>query len=100
MVDAGEVRGNRRQFAPVERGVTLRDYRPGVRIRRRFACEVPTVELSDGGVEVVEIEPDDRDELVVVVDLVDREYLGKKCFGPFVATRQANTPEQEVPPAG
>ena len=32
---------------------------------RRFAGEVPRVELGDGGVEVVEVEHDDRRDLIV-----------------------------------
>ena len=41
---------------PVERGVGLRDDRPGVRVGGRFAGEVSGVELLEGGVDVVEVE--------------------------------------------
>ena len=61
------------QFVPVERGVGLRDDRPRVRVGGRFAGEVPRVELGDGGVEVVEVERDDRRDPVVGVDLDDVE---------------------------
>ena len=48
-----------------ERGVASRDHRPRVRVGGRFAGEVPRVELGDGGVEVVEVEHDDRRDLIV-----------------------------------
>ena len=47
-------------------GVGPRDDRPRVRVGGRFAGEVARIELGDGGVEVVEVEHDDRHDLVVV----------------------------------
>ncbi len=41
---------------PVERGVGLRDDRPGVRVGGGFAGEVAGVEFFEGGVDVVEVE--------------------------------------------
>ena len=59
------------QFAPVERGVGLRDDRPCVRVRRRFAGEVSGVEFLEGGVDVVGVEQDVGRDPVVGVDLDD-----------------------------
>ena len=42
----------------------------------------------------------DRRELLVGVDLDDHEHLGKERFDPFVATREGNTHEDKVAPAG
>ena len=44
----------------VERGVGLRDDRPRVRVGGRFAGEVSGIELLEGGVDVVEVEHDER----------------------------------------
>ena len=46
------------QLAPVDRGVGPRDHRPRVRVRRRFAGEVPGIEFLEGGVDVVGVEHD------------------------------------------
>ncbi len=67
---------------PVERGVGPRDDRPRVRVGGRFAGEVPGVELLEGGVDVVEIEHDDRRHPLVGVDLDNAERLGVERFGP------------------
>ncbi len=55
-----QVRCRRGEFVSVDRGVGIRDHRPRVRIGGRFAGEVARVELGEGGVDVVEIEHDDR----------------------------------------
>ena len=60
VVDVHPVRRRRGKFVPVERGVGGRDDRPRVRVGGRFAGEVAGIELRDGGVEVVEVEHDDR----------------------------------------
>ena len=60
---------------PVERGVATGDDRPRVRVRGRFAGEVPGVELLEGGVDVVEVEHDVRRDPVVGVDLDEVEHL-------------------------
>ena len=60
VVDVHPIWCCRGKFAPVDRGVALCDHRPRVRVGRRFAGEVPGVELRDGGVEVVGVEHDDR----------------------------------------
>ena len=54
-----------------------------------FAREVSRIELSDGSVEVVEVEHDDRRDPLVGVDLDDVERLGVECLGLLVANRQA-----------
>ena len=61
------------EFVPVELGIGTRDDRPGVRVGGRFAGEVPGVEFGEGGVDVVEVEHDDRHDPSVGVDLGDAE---------------------------
>ena len=55
----------------VERGVSPRNDRPGVRVGGSFAGEVSGVELLEGGVDVVEIERDERRDPFAGVDLDD-----------------------------
>ena len=47
----------------------------------RFAGEVSGVELGDGGVEVVELEQDDRRDLIVGVDFDDAQHLVEELPG-------------------
>ena len=70
-----------------------------MRVRRRFACEVPGIELCDGGVDVVEVEGDSCDHPLVGVDLSDAEYLGVKSVGSPVSTSEADATEDEALPA-
>ena len=60
VVDVDPVRRRRRELAPVEHGVGRRYDRPRVRLGGRFPGEVPSVELFEGSVDVVEIEHDSR----------------------------------------
>ena len=70
-----------------------------MRVRRRFAGEVPGIEFCDGGVEVVEVERDSCDDPLVGVDLCDAEHLGVKSVGSPVSTREADATEDEALPA-
>ena len=81
-------------------GVGPRDDRPCVRVGGGFAGEVSGVEFREGGVDVVEVEHDERRDPVVGVDLDDAEHLGVERLGPLVAARQADTTEGEALPAG
>ena len=65
MVDSHAVGRQRGQLVPADRGVGARDHRPRVRVGGRFAGEVSGIELGDGGVEVVQLEYDNRRDLVV-----------------------------------
>ena len=85
VVDVDAVRRGRRQLVPVECGVAAGDDRPCVRVGGGFAGEVAGVEFRDGGVEVVEVERDDRDDPLVGVDLDDAEHIGEERLGTFVA---------------
>ncbi len=85
---------------PVERGVGPRDDRPRVRVGGRFAREVPSVELREGGVDVVEVERDACRDPLVGVDLDDAERLGVERLGSLVAAREATTTEDEALAAG
>ena len=84
----------------VERGVGPRDDRPCVRVGGRFAGEVAGVEFREGGVDVVEVEHDERRDPVVGVDLDDAEHLGVERLGLLIAAREAGTTEGEALPAG
>ena len=70
-------RRRRWQLVPIDRGVGLRDDRPHVRVRGRFAGEVSGVELRNGGVEVVRASNSDDCAaiLLVGVDLDEAEHL-------------------------
>src|SRR5882757_6090854 len=56
MVNAHPIGRSREELAPVETGITSCDYGPCVRVSGPFPSEVPGVELSNGGVEVFEVE--------------------------------------------
>ena len=57
------------KFVPVERGVSLCNNRPRVRVSGRFASEVPGIEFLEGGVDVVEVEHNACHDLAFGVDL-------------------------------
>ena len=71
VVNVHPIRRGREELAPVEPGVATCDERPCVRVGGRFAGEIPGFELRDGGVEVVEVERDERHDPLVGVDLDD-----------------------------
>src|ERR1700739_4946224 len=73
--DTHRIRCRRCDFTPIVRNVNTGDYRPCARIRCRFAGEVAGVEFGDGGVEVVEVEHDDRHDLTVDVDFGDAQRI-------------------------
>ena len=52
-----------------------------MRVGGRFAGEVAGVELREGGVDVVEVEHDERRDPLVGVDLDDAEHLGVERLG-------------------
>ena len=86
---------------PVEPGVASRDDRPRVRVGGGFAGEVSSVELRDGGVEVVEVEHDVRRDPLVGVDLDDaEEFVVESPRDRWSAARVAGTDEGEALPAG
>src|ERR1700678_3184594 len=100
MVDVYRVWSGHGNLTAIDRGVYLCNHRPRVRMGGRLAREVSSIKLRDGGIEVFEVERDHRREFLVGVDLDDHEHLGKERFDPFVATREGNTHEDKVPPAG
>ena len=63
----------------------------------RFSCKISGIELRDGGVEIFEVEHDDRRDLIFV-DLDDAEHIGEESPGPCVVARDPR--EEEAPPAG
>ena len=75
MIGENRIRRRRRRFAPVEPGVDPCNHRPRVRVGGRFAGEVSGIELREGGVDVVDVEHDDRRDPLVGVDLDDVERL-------------------------
>ncbi len=88
MVDIHEVLCCRWDFAPVQRGVNLRDGRPRTRVSGCFASEVSGIEFLEGCVDFVEVEGHGRDDPLVGVDLHDDEHVCEKSFGPLIAERQ------------
>src|ERR1700722_12505592 len=75
----------RRYFLSVERVVKPRDNRPRRRVRCGFARDVARIKFLEGGVDVVDVEPDFRENLVVGVDLNNVEHLGTEFAGPNFA---------------
>ncbi len=67
-----------------------------MRVGGRFAGEVPGVELFEGGVDVVEVEHDDRRDLSSASISTDVEDLVVERLGSLVSTRVAGTSEDEV----
>src|SRR5208283_1658690 len=65
-----------------------------------FAGEVPGIELLEGSVDVVDVEPDALNDPVVGVDLNNVEHLGADFAGPHAAGRTADTNEGEARSAG
>ena len=55
----------------------------------RLAGDVSGVELRDGGVEVVDVEHDNRRHPLVGIDLDDCEHLDAERVGPLVASRKS-----------
>ena len=84
----------------IELGVSLCDDRPRVRVGRRFAGEVPCVELNERSVNVIGFERDMRRDPVVAVDLDNVEHLRMECFGPLVSARHAGATQGEAIAAG
>ena len=52
-----------------------------MRVGRRFAGEVPGIELREGGVDVFGVENDESHDPLVGVDLDDVEDIGTECIG-------------------
>src|SRR3984957_5932493 len=78
MVFILEIRCRGGKFVPVNRAIRPYDGRPRVRVGGGLASEVSAIELRDGGIEVVDVEHDNRRNPLVGVDLDDDEKLGKK----------------------
>ncbi|MCV7332019.1 hypothetical protein H7J81_18115 [Mycobacterium cookii] len=98
VVDAHAVRRGGRYLVPVERGVTARDDRPRVRVGGRFTGDESGIELGDGGVEVFEVENDDRRNLIVRADFDDGQRIRQELLGPAIVARAAR--ENEALPTG
>ncbi len=64
----------------------------------RLTGEIAGIELGDGGLEVVEVEHDARDDPSVGIDLNDAEQLGVKRLR--AAGRTSSTAQRESIPAG
>src|SRR4029079_3285012 len=75
MVDVDAARCRFRNLSGIERGKGTRYDRPGVRMGSRFPVAIPSVELGEGGVDVVGVEREACHDPVVEVDLDEPEYL-------------------------
>src|ERR1700744_630197 len=87
------------KFVPVERGASISDNRPRLRVSRCLAGEVSGIEFGEGGVDVVEVENDDRLYPLVGVDLVKAQRLAVEHLGRLVAGRPSETTEEKTLPA-
>ncbi len=97
VVDVDPVRRRRGYFVPVVRGLDLRNGRPCVRVGGRFAGEVSSVQLFEGGVDVVRVEYDDRDDPLVGVDLGDDEHSAPKSPGGPLRLKTRRTRARRSP---
>ena len=70
------------------------------RVGGRFAGEVSGVEFREGGVDVVEVEHDERRDPLVGVDLDYLRNLGVERLGSLIAARVSDTSEGEALPTG
>jgi len=86
LTQSGVVNGSSRRLIA---RVAARDRRPRAPVRGRFAGEIAGIELSDGGVEVVGVEGDERRGPLVGVELADTEDIGAERIGSRVAARGA-----------
>ena len=85
----------RERLAPVEAGISApRSTRPRARVGRRLAGEVAGFEFRDGGVEVFEVERNDRRDPLVVVDHDHVKRIVLNRLG--IAAGGANTCEDET----
>ena len=66
----------------------------------RLAGQVSSVELREGGVDVVRIEFEARHDALVGVNLNDAERLGRIRPGPLISEQPVLTSEREALPAG
>jgi hypothetical protein len=66
----------------------------------RFASEVACIELLEGGVNVVGVEPNTRRDARVGVDLDDAEYVSVEGLGPLIRPRPSATTEDKAFAAG
>src|SRR5947209_17323296 len=80
-VDVCPVWRRRWKLVSVDRSTAAHEDRPSLRIGSRLAGEVPSVELGDGGIKVVEVEPDDSNDQLVRVDFDDVEHFGLERRG-------------------
>jgi hypothetical protein len=71
MIDVHRIRRARGDFVWIEPGDTPCDDRPRVRVGGSFAGDVSSIELGDGGVEVVGVKCNNRCDPLVSIDLVD-----------------------------
>src|ERR1700689_2103231 len=95
MVVVYPVLRHRRKFAPVECGEAPCDGRPGARVGGRFAGDVPGIEFGDGGVEVLEVEQDDRRKMAVKVGRDEAEHVSDEPL-LLLVSGDAGTGENEV----
>src|SRR5947209_4211210 len=93
VVDVYPVRHSCGECVPVERGICTGDDRPRVRVGGRFAGKVSGIELGDGGAKIVQLEYDDRRDLVAGVDFDDAQRIRGELRGPAVADRVAREDE-------
>src|ERR1700733_2966226 len=81
MIDVTRIRSCRGKYLPIERRVGPRNHRPPVRIWRRFARDVSSIEFLESGVDVVEVERDDGNDPLVGVDLDDAKHFDAESPG-------------------
>src|SRR5215207_4409470 len=100
MVDVDPIRRRRVHLVSIEPGVGMRDDRPRLRKLGGFACKITGFEFLKGCVDVVEVEGDDRRDLLAGVDLDDAEYFAVESVRPLVESGESGMSQDEVLPTG
>ena len=100
MIDVNRTGCRRGKRVTVERRVGPRDDRPGRGISGRFASEVTSLKFGEGGVDVVDVEREARDDAVFCVNLEDVEHLDAEFVRPHPMVPGADMSEGEARPAG
>src|SRR6202044_1230630 len=93
VVDGYPVR--RGKFVPVECGGATPDHRPCVRVSGRLSRKVPSIELLESGIDVVEIERYGCNDPALGIDLANTEQLADKRLVPLNWKREAQTHQVE-----
>ena len=93
VVDVDPFRCRRRKLLAIDRGAGVHDGRPCLRVGRGLPGKVSRIELREGAVDVVRIEPDRGNDSSVDVDLCDADRLMRNASGRWSLPSSVNERE-------